>query len=130
MIVDSSAWIDYLNASESEADHRLTNAIREGVRIVTPDPVVMEVLAGARSERHASQLLRTMFTHDVEPLTAHDDAEHAARLFRQCRTQGATIRSIVDCLVAAVAIRLDEPVLAADRDFATIATHSPLRLVC
>jgi hypothetical protein len=35
---------------------------------------------------------------------------------------------MVDCLIAAVAIRHDVPVLAKDRDFEALAAHTPLRL--
>ena len=45
-----------------------------------------------------------------------------------CRSAGVTPRSLADCLVAAVAINNDLEVLSADRDFAAIAEHVPLRL--
>ena len=55
-------------------------------------------------------------------------AAEAAFLYRLCRVNGTTIRSMVDCLVAAVGIRHDVPVLAKDRDFEALASHTPLRL--
>ncbi len=49
-------------------------------------------------------------------------------MYRACRRQGVTVRSSVDCLIAAVAIRRDIPVLHLDRDFGAIATCTGLQL--
>ena len=62
------------------------------------------------------------------PLDGLSDYEHAAEIQRICRSQGDTIRSLIDCLIAAVAIREDLPVLSADRDFEVIAKHTSLQL--
>ncbi len=39
-----------------------------------------------------------------------------------------TVRSLIDCLIAPVAIREDLPILSADRDFEVIVWRSPLPL--
>ena len=39
-----------------------------------------------------------------------------------------TVRSPMDCLIAAHALRLQLPLLAIDRDFEAIATQAPLQL--
>ncbi len=57
------------------------------------------------------------------------DAEQAATLHRACRRAGETPRSLNDCLIAAVALRHDVPVLHRDRDFTVLAQHTDLRLV-
>jgi predicted nucleic acid-binding protein len=41
---------------------------------------------------------------------------------------GETVRKLVDCLIAAVAVRADIEVLHADADFATLARHTELRV--
>jgi hypothetical protein len=41
---------------------------------------------------------------------------------------GSTPRSLVDCLIAAVAIRENAGILHQDRDYDMIAAHTPLRL--
>ena len=45
----------------------------------------------------------------------------------QCRRQGETVRKMIDCLVAAVAIRVDAPVLHMDRDYDILARHTPMQ---
>ncbi len=56
------------------------------------------------------------------------DFDHAAALYRQCRSRGETVRVLIDCLVGALAIRSDLPVLHRDADFDTLARHTPLRV--
>ena len=49
-------------------------------------------------------------------------------LYRTCRRNGDTVRKLIDCLIAAVAMRAELPILHADVDFDAIARHTPLRL--
>ncbi len=49
-------------------------------------------------------------------------------LYRACRQNGATVRKLIDCLIAAVAIRANVPILHADADFDTLAHHTSLRV--
>jgi len=71
--------------------------------IATCDVVRMEVLAGARN--HLQQLRRLLARASSIP-TEPADYDTAATLYRTCRQQGHTVRKLIDCLIAAVAIRL------------------------
>jgi len=88
----------------------------------------MEVLAGARNREHEQSLRRLLAGARLTPVGGLDAWEQAARIYRICRRAGFTPRSQLDCLVAAVAIREDVPVIHADRDFDQIARHTPLRV--
>lgn len=87
----------------------------------------MEVLAGARDEAHLRQL-RGLLARGVTLPTSAGDYESAAALYRACRQRGDTVRRLVDCLIAAVAVREDVPVLHADSDFDVIARHTALQV--
>ena len=105
--------------------------MREAVarrEVVVIDPILLEVMAGAQRDSVAS-LQRLLVAQHVEGLTPRLDWLDAARIYRDFRRRGETLRSQVDALIAAVAIRLDVPVLQRDRDFAAIARHTPLRIV-
>jgi predicted nucleic acid-binding protein len=56
------------------------------------------------------------------------DYEEAAALFRVCRRRGETVRKLIDCLIAAVAIGADIPLLHADADYEVLARHTALRI--
>jgi predicted nucleic acid-binding protein len=127
ILADSSAWIDFLRATGSPADRALS-ALVGGAELATTDVVLMEVLAGARDEDYEVRLKRLLYSCAVVPVEGPLDYESAAELYRHCRARGATIRRLNDCLIAAVAVRVDALVLHRDRDFDVIAAHSTLRV--
>lgn len=101
--------------------------MNDSQEIAICNAVRMEILAGARDD---SQLvgLRSL-TAQVTPLPTHSrDYDHTAELYRRCRRQGETVRKLIDCLIAAVAIRAGVPVLHNDRDFDVLARHTELQL--
>jgi predicted nucleic acid-binding protein len=126
ILVDTSAWVEYLRATGGAADERLSRALKDGEELATTGMVLLELLAGGRDEQHAEQLRRLLagcrFLAVEEPM----DGEAAAALYPLCRTRGTTIRRLVDCLVAAVGIRTQMPLLHQDADFEAIAQHASL----
>jgi predicted nucleic acid-binding protein len=126
ILVDSSAWIELQRATGSPADERLTVAIEHDEPLATTGVVMLEVLAGARDERHARDLRRLLARCELLRLQEPSDHEVAAGLYRACRRSGRTIRRLPDCLIAAVAIRTGAQLLHQDSDFDAIALHSPL----
>jgi predicted nucleic acid-binding protein len=125
ILIDTSAWVEFLRGTGSPACERVDALL--GTRIATCDPVRMELLAGARDERHLNDLRRLLARASVLP-TASGDYENAAMLYRACRQSGATVRRLIDCLIAAVAIRADVPILHVDADFDALARHTPVRV--
>src|SRR2546430_1708669 len=87
----------------------------------------MDVLAGARDDRHLNDLRRLLARASIVPVRAMDYEEGAA-LFRVCRRRGETVRRLIDCLIAAAAIRADIPLLHADADYEVLARHTALRI--
>jgi predicted nucleic acid-binding protein len=130
VIVDTSAWVEFLRATGSTAHRRLRSEIEAGgddLRV--SELTVMEVLVGARDELDARRLRTLLHSFEVIPLAPLVDTEAAAYLQRRCRDAGYTIRNMVDCLIAAAAARLDEPVLHLDRDFDVLRDVVGLRVV-
>ncbi len=128
MIVDTSAWVEYLRGTESVAHRTLRAAVESGAPLATPAPVVMELLAGCGSEEAASRIQRLLARFEILDGAGLADLEDAAYIHRTCRRGGETVRSLVDCLIAAVALRERRPLLTLDRDFDVIARHIGLEL--
>jgi predicted nucleic acid-binding protein len=128
ILVDTSAWVEYLRATGSRVHRRMRALLESGQPLASTEVVVMEVLAGARDDSHWERLRRLLFGFDFLPLAGLSDYEDAAALYRQCRRAGKTPRSLTDCLIAVVAIRSGAELIHADRDFDTIARHAPLRI--
>lgn len=126
ILVDTSAWVEYLRGTGSAVDARVRTAIEDDELLATTGVVLLELLAGARDERHAHDLHRLLDRCRFLPLEEPSDHEAAASVYRACRRQGATIRRLPDCLIAAVAIRTGSDLLHADADFDVIARHAPL----
>ncbi len=129
MIVDTSAWVEYMRRTESAFDLFLDAAVRDGQPIATPAAVVTELLSGTKSEVKAARLLQLLSRFEILVPDSLGDYQGAARIYRACRRAGFTIRSSVDCMVAATALAVGRPLLARDRDFAVIARHTELELV-
>lgn len=125
ILIDSSAWIEFLRDTGSLTCQRVEDLLEE--HIATCDVVRMEVLAGARDDQHLQQLRRLLARATNLPLEPVD-YEMAAALYRSCRQQGHTVRKLVDCLIAAVAIRADVPVLHQDSDFEVLAKCTSLEI--
>ncbi len=128
ILVDSSAWIEFLRETGSPAHRRLHTALERREPLAWTDVVAMELLAGARDEADRDRLRRLLRGRHFLPVDGPGDYESAAELYRLCRSAGETPRQLVDCLIAAVAIRNDAELLCADADFLVIARHAPLRL--
>ena len=128
ILVDTSAWVEFLRATGSEVHARLHDLLQGGEALATTELVVMEVLAGARDSAHLDRLRRVVLGR-CQMLTGHGlaDYEEAAAIFRRCRAQGSTVRRLNDCVIAAVAIRAGARLLHADQDFEQIARHCPLQ---
>jgi predicted nucleic acid-binding protein len=126
-LIDTSAWVEYLRATGSNADAEVKRLVEDNAPIAITEPVVMELLAGARD---AGKFQRLLAMTGGLPLMSVDpacDYHEAAAIFRLARTGGKTIRSMADCLIAAVGMRRDATVVHCDADFDAIASCVPLR---
>ncbi|HWH30594.1 MAG TPA: PIN domain-containing protein [Mycobacteriales bacterium] len=128
IVVDTSAWVEFLRGTGSATCTAVRSAIATADELAVPDVVRLELLAGA-AEADVEDLRRLLARFVALPASSPADHEVAASLYRRARSAGRTVRSLVDCLVAAAALRLDVPVLARDRDYAALAAVSGLRLV-
>ena len=123
VLVDTSVWIEVMRKAkplnlESHVD--LDD-------VVTCLPVVQEVLQGIDREDYFRVAREAMWALPIveSPMGAEVITE-AIALYRRARRAGITVRSTVDCLIAACAIRHDLTVLHVDRDFSQLARISHL----
>ncbi len=120
VLADTSAWIEYDLATGSRVDERMLELTDSARDLVVTDPVLMEVLAGARGDLRERQL-RGLLRNYGWVACESDDFESAQRIYRRCRGVGVTPRGLVDCLIAAIALRAGCSVLAHDIDLARLA---------
>lgn len=124
ILVDTSVWIEVFRARRP-LDLEATVDLDD---IATCLPIVQEVLQGFRDENAHRRARDAMLSFPiVESPLGSDVLLDAVGLYRTARRGGRTVRSSVDCLIAACAIRHDLEVLHRNRDFAAISEISALR---
>ena len=123
LLVDSSVWVEVFR---KPSRLRLDQVV-DFDDVVTCLPVVQEVLQGFRDERAFQTAREAIYALPMvaSPVT-QPVFDQAIELYRAARRAGITIRSGIDCLVAACAIRHSLAVLHRDRDFDLLAKVSSL----
>jgi predicted nucleic acid-binding protein len=124
VLVDTSVWIEVFR----RPSRLILTSVADIEEVVTCLPVVQEVLQGFRDESAFRVARDAMLALPmVESPLGHEVFEEAVRLYRAACRAGLTVRSGVDCLIAACAVRHGLTMAHHDRDFDAIAAVSPLR---
>jgi len=121
ILADTSAWVEYDRATGSTADQRIAELIAGDGPLMFTEPVLMEVLAGARSAAREEDLRRMLLRFGLAHFDSVTDFDAATRIYRRCRQAGVTPRGMVDCMIAAVAYRCDLALLTWDADMSRVA---------
>jgi hypothetical protein len=125
-LVDTSVWIDFLRGETGAhvdfLDGLLDNPLAAGLS----DVIYMEVLQGARNPESFERLRVYFSTQRFYPFAdSRLSHESAASMYHDCRRQGVTVRSSLDCLIAQCAIEHGLTLLHNDRDYLGIALNAP-----
>lgn len=124
VLVDTSVWILVFRRSEPLD----LSALVDFDEVVTCLPVIQEVLQGFADDRAWDLAREAMLALPrIEDPVPGEVFLQAAELYRVGRRRGLTVRSSVDCLIAAMALRHDLEVLHRDRDYTHLARISALR---
>jgi len=125
VLVDTSVWIEVFRKTTKIS---LESAV-DFDEIVTCLPIVHEVLQGFHDESAFALARDAMLAlPTVESPMRREVFLEATDLYRRTRRAGRTVRSGVDCLIAACAIRNSLAVLHRDRDFDSLASVSGLEV--
>jgi predicted nucleic acid-binding protein len=127
ILIDTSAWIEYFRATGSAAAGEVRRLLSdEADQVAVCEPVAMEILSGVSDDNTHAKLERLVNGLPSLSVDNSTDFRTAAQIFRAARRGGRTIRSINDCLIAAVAIRHDARIIHQDNDFDVIAEMTSL----
>ena len=127
ILIDTSAWIEYLRATGSAAAIEVRRLLStEADQVVMCEPVAMEILSGAVDDDTHMKL--EQLVNGLPSLKIDDavDFRSAAAIYRAARRSGQTIRSINDCLIAALSMRHGTSIVHRDADFEVIAAITGL----
>lgn len=121
ILADTSAWVEYDRATGSPVDNRLRELIETAGPLAVSEPIVMELLAGARDDKREADLRMLLLRFELLSFDPVVDFDGAALIYRRCRAVGITPRGMLDCMIAAVAWRRGAKLLANDVDMARVA---------
>jgi hypothetical protein len=124
ILVDTSVWIELLSG---RSKHAVTE--EQLLRFATCGPILQEVLQGLRSGAKGQSFREAFLALPVlaDPIPTRLYLA-ASDIYAQGRDRGLTIRSSVDCLIAAIAIENQVALWHRDRDFDNIAKFTTLRV--
>ena len=123
ILVDTSVWIDLLGRKPT---CRIIESQLE--RVATCPPIIQEIVQGISDDQIREEIKeRFLGLPSIAEKLVTEDYLQAAHLYQLGRKKGYTIRSSVNCLIAALAIKRNIPVWHQDRDYEYIAKYTSLR---
>lgn len=122
ILIDSTVWVDFFNNSQSSQVAKLEKSLNEYEDLCICGVILTEILQGIRNN---NQYLKTkMYLESLIFLPMnYATFIKAAEIYRYLRKRGITIRKPVDCMIAAVSIENNVPLLHNDRDFDHIEAY-------
>ena len=127
-LVDTTVWIDLFRNADTPQVRELERLIHSNEDVCICGVILTEVLQGIRDDKDYARTLASFDAFVLLPMSPLTFLK-AAELYRTLRSHGLTIRNSVDCMIAAVAIEHDVPLLHNDRDYEAIASLGTLRVV-
>lgn len=128
ILVDTSAWIEYDRATGSEVHLRVKELVTAKGEIGVTEPVVMELVMGARADARERELRALLARFILLSFDPDSDFDAAAAIYRRCRQVDLTPRGLIDCLIVAVAHRRGAKLLSHDLDMARLAPIANIQL--
>ena len=126
ILVDTTVWIDFFSARSYPHVQTLENLILNREDISLCGIILTEVLQGIRKDSEFNRT-RELFTNLIFLPMHYSIFLRSAEIYRILRRKGITIRKPVDCMIAAVAIERDIPLLHNAKDFIPIENHFGLK---
>jgi predicted nucleic acid-binding protein len=127
IVVDTSAWIEFLTNDASSQSKAIKHLIESDAEIGITDIVLTEVLQGIKDDRDFHSVKELLMSFPIYQASGLDTFVAAANIYRECRRKGKTVRKTVDCIIAAICLENGFAIFHKDRDFDQIAACTNLK---
>jgi predicted nucleic acid-binding protein len=124
MLIDTTVLVDVLRDGSGDNARRLL-AVLQTEDVAFTRFTELEILAEARDDADWGSIEGYLASHAVLEPTA-GSWSGAAPIYFDLRRAGRTVRKIIDCCIAQIALEHNVALLHNDRDFEVIATVRPL----
>ena len=131
ILVDTSVFIDLFKGKDTQQTSILLELESNEKPYSIPMICAQEVLQGAKTKSDWKRLWAFFKSQDLvttrDPLNFHYSS---AKIYYDCRREGITIRSSIDCMIAQLALEYGASLLCSDKDYKNInKIRSKLRLL-
>ncbi len=126
-VVDTSIWVSYYNSVKDE-NSELVNKLIDNDEIIVLPIILQEILQGIKKDNVFALTKELLLSYHYPEIDTVKAAIRAAQLYRYLRQKGVTIRKPNDCLIGAICIDNNIPLLHNDKDFDNIAKHTSLKI--
>ena len=129
LLIDTSVWIDYFAGRDTPQTRFFKDAVREDADVALTGIILAEILQGISSDSEFARLRKALSSFRMLQPASGETYVQAAKLYRAGRKRGVTIRILVDCLIAAIAMEHGAVILHKDRDYDRISVYAPLKSI-
>ncbi|HEB02856.1 MAG TPA: PIN domain nuclease [Nitrospirae bacterium] len=127
ILVDTSVWIDFLNGVDSPHRKVLHRLIDDDEDVAITEIILTEILQGINQDKLYETLKDYLLEFPLYKAKGVETFVEAARIYRECRKKGKTVRKTVDCIIAAICMENDLTLLHKDSDFNHIEACTGLK---
>jgi predicted nucleic acid-binding protein len=127
VIVDTSVWIDFFAGKHTKNTDYFRKIIENSEDICICGLIITEILQGFRSEKEYEKV-KSIFSGLIYLPITKNIFISAASVYRKIRKNGETIRSPIDCIIAAICIEHEVNILHNDKDYDVIAKYTSLKI--
>lgn len=125
ILVDTSVWVDFFSRTATIHGDRLTRLIETSQPLCINGLIEMELLQGIREQHIFEEVRRFLGPFRYSEGIQEKHLAKAVEIYRNCRSQGKTIRKSSDCIITAQAILEQHILFSLDRDFVHISQVYP-----
>ena len=126
VLVDTSVWVDFFQGRETKEVQELESLLSQEKDVFITGIIVQEILTGIKDKKDRIKV-RKELGHFILINPTLETHIQAAEIFDACKKKGFTIRSVIDCLIAALAIEFDLTLLEKDKDYSYMPKVVPLK---
>jgi len=123
ILVDSSVWIDFFRGERGAPCMALAQCLADSsVEVGMADLVLFEVMRGFKENRAMHEAQALMRALPQVEIAGTEPVLKAAARYRQMRSQGRSVGSAIDVLLASYCITHGHMLLHRDADFQSLQT--------
>ena len=125
MLIDTTVWIDFFNDKPSKQVKLLESMLANRDGLFICGIILTEILQGLSDSKQYQTTKAALEALSYLEMTQNTFLL-SADIYRILRKKGITIRKSLDCMIGAVAIENNIPLLHNDRDFLPMAKYCGL----